>query len=272
MGASRRKKDRFFTAHPHCCFCGGVIPSSTIDHVPNRACFLGRNGPEGFEFPACDACQTATRLDEIAFSFIVRMSDQNTKNYDGPESQRAINGMANNHPNLLPNPYLSGPEKRRNLARLGMRKPYGMANDDIPMVLLPREIDVPIRRYTTKIVAALYYREKRRALPLDHWAHVRWGQGSQPSGQAMLEGFLRITPLAVQGSRTNMNIGDRFGYRYNKYDDPDVFAVIAQFGMGLIIAALVAPQSFAEQTDIPSDEWRPIAKWLDKSPDVLAPT
>jgi hypothetical protein len=94
MGTSRLKRQRFFAEHPHCCFCGGMKLATTIDHVPNRACFLGRYGPETFEFPACDACQRSTRLDEIAFTFTV--TDHNKRNYDRAESQRAISGLVNN--------------------------------------------------------------------------------------------------------------------------------------------------------------------------------
>jgi hypothetical protein len=262
MGVSRLKKQQFFAAHPHCCFCGGLRPATTIDHVPNRACFLGRHGPETFEFPACEACQKATRLDEIAFAFTVRMADHNQRNYDQVESKRAISGLVNNHPGLLPNPFFTAREKRRKLAQLGIKKPITMANADIPMVALPPGFDQPIRRYAAKIAAALYYREKGRAVALDQRIFVAWAQTVLPNGQELLESFRRITPFVVQGQRPNIDFGDRFGYRYNKHEDPDILVFLAQFGIGIVIGSMIVPESFAGQTDIPMEQWLPIGSFL----------
>lgn len=261
MGASRHKKGRFLTQHPFCCFCGGTKPTASIDHVPSRACFLGRHGPDTFEFPACDDCQNATRKDEIAFSFMVRVVDFNRDNYDQVEIQKAIAGMANNLGHLLPNPYLDGVQKRRKLTELGLRKPMDMTNEDIPMVAMPAALNVPIRRYSMKIVSALFYREKGRALPLDYVTVLKWGQLGLPSDRAMLKTFVQITPLLVRGARPNLNFGDRFGYRCNKAEDPDVFAAAIQFGKGLFILAMIAPLDFAMQT-IATEAWRPVSEEL----------
>ena len=102
MGEAKNKRRRFLERHPLCCFCGGLTPAITIDHVPARTCFAGRAAPEGFEFPACVACQSATRLDEMAFGFAVRMFDRNGANYRRDEVQKALVGLRNNLPHLIP--------------------------------------------------------------------------------------------------------------------------------------------------------------------------
>jgi hypothetical protein len=75
MGEAKQRKirqRRFLEEHNLCCFCGGTIEATTVDHVPARTCFKGRAYPETFEFPACQPCNAASRIDEIAFSFFVK--------------------------------------------------------------------------------------------------------------------------------------------------------------------------------------------------------
>src|SRR5258708_31634045 len=73
MGMSKLKRAQFFSAHPWCCFCGGSAPATTEDHIPSRAIFDSSNWPEGYSFPACDACNGLTRFDEIIIAMLSRI-------------------------------------------------------------------------------------------------------------------------------------------------------------------------------------------------------
>lgn len=53
----------------------------------------------------------------------------------------------------------------------------------------------------------------------------------------------------TQGWGPNMNFGDRFIYRCSKADDPDVFAVIAQFGGGIVVPMIVVAPDSREKLD-----------------------
>lgn len=263
MGQSKTKKADFLRTHPFCCFCGGKTRSVTIDHVPNRACFLGRNYPETFEFPACSGCQEATRKDELAFAFYVRMMDRHPNNYDRAEASKAISGLANNLPHLLPNPYISGIEKRRKLNELGLRKPLGMENADIPIVTFHPAVSEHLERYGLKIACALFYREKLRPVPQEYRAITTWGQIGVAGAHEILSRFVEMTPFLYRGARPNLDFGDRFGYRCNKADEPDVFAAISQFGQGLFIASLIVAPSFVAETDF-ANRWITVKEGLTK--------
>lgn len=240
MGAARRKRRRFLEEHPYCCFCGGGALATTIDHVPNRACFLGRAFPEGFEFPACGRCQDASRTDELAFAFAVRMCDTNSANYDSDESDRAITGLANNLRHLLPNPFLSANEKRRAWRGMGLAVPPGEIVADLPVVEINPAIHAHVLRYARKLAVALYYREKGRIAPPDRKIMAAWTQSSNQKGMRALRGFVEITPRATVGRRTNLDFGDQFNYHWDASDEPDLMAALVRFGQGVVLGTAVA--------------------------------
>lgn len=240
MGAQRSKRQRFLAEHQTCCFCGGRERATTIDHVPGRACFLGRAFPEGFEFPACDRCQNASRTDELAFAFMVRMCDANDANYDEAESNKAISGLANNLRHLLPNPFLGSNDKRRAWRSMGLEIPSGELAADLPVVEIDPAFHAHVLRYARKLALALYYKEKGRIAPPDHRVMTAWTQLTNRRGMNSLRGFLEITPRITVGRRTNLEFGDRFQYRWDESDVPDLMAALVTFGKGVVLGAAVA--------------------------------
>jgi hypothetical protein len=241
------KRARFLAKHPLCCFCGGVRKAATIDHVPARACFRGRAFPESFEFPACDACQNATRRDEIAFAFYCRMVDFNEANHDADELAGSVLGIQNNLKDVLPNPFMSANQKRAALRAMGLRKPEGMFLSDVPIIKFDKKLHEYILRYGRKIVCALFYREKGRPVPANYYVWAGWNQIANPTAEEALKAWIDMTPLVTIGARRNLDFGDRFGYRCNKADNPDVFAALCQFGQGLTISGVVVnPASLQE--------------------------
>jgi len=220
-----------------------------VDHVPGRVCFPERAYPETFEFPACAICQNATRLDELAFGFFVRMFDRNPENFDGAAVQKLITGMKNNLPHLLPNPHHNTRYKRTALKGMGFDFPLGQPISDAPVVSLDPRAHEPILKYAGKIALALYYREQARIAPSEHYLWTYWEQTSTPRGAKRLQSFLDITPGLTVGTRSNLNFGDRFQYRVNKSGSPDVIATLVSFGKGLSVATLIVEPDFWKKLD-----------------------
>lgn len=239
MAEGRRKKERFKAEHPWCCFCGGDVPATTIDHIPARTCFRNREYPEGFEFPACDRCQGASRMDEIAFAFWVRALDHNDDNLVDRDFDRLITGLMNNLPDLAPQGIASRQGKRQALRRMGLRLAPGMTLDQAPIFNIDTALHAYIERYSRKIALALYYREQRRIAKPDHRVLSTWGQASDRNFVERSQGFYDMTLIPTIGARPNVDIGDQFRYRCNKADDPDVFAALAEFGRGGVVLQMI---------------------------------
>lgn len=258
MGEAKKKRERFLAANPICCFCGGSEPATTIDHVPPRTCFPDRIGPEGFEFPACVWCQIASRKDEMALGFYVRLIDHDMQNYREDQSTKALVGLRNNLPELMPRFDLPGSKKRRSYQSFGVEKPQGVFSSDLPIVGVPEEAHEPILRYARKMACALFYREMGRPTPLDYSVWATWSQVQNRTQMERWRKFGEMTPLITKGGRTNLDLGSRFAYRCNKRSAPDLFAAIAQFGHGMVIAmGVVTPETRKKMDD---HEWTAVGE------------
>lgn len=215
------------------------MPATTIDHVPPRTCFPDRIGPEGFEFPACEWCQNASRKDELALGFFARLVDPDDDAYREDQSANALMGLRNNLPHLVPDFDLPASEKRRAYREYDIERPVGVFGSDLPVVGVPEEAHVSLLRYARKLACALFYREMRRPAPSDYFVWTTWSQGENRAQMEAWRKFVEMTPLITRGGRANLDFRDRFGYRCNKKADPDLFAAIAQFGRGLALAIVV---------------------------------
>lgn len=245
MGQRRAKRERFFAENPVCCFCGGEEPTTTVDHVPNRASFPYREGPEGYEFPACDVCQKETRLDEIAFSCMVHFNNHDPHLFDERGFARLIDGLRNNLPHMNSFDNLTPNQKRRALSDLGIERPAGTPLSEVAIVTVHPEFGIRTRRYLWKLARALFYKHVGRSAKSSSIAWSAWFQGKATNHQAHLETWQSITPILIHGTRRNFDYGNRFKYRINYSDELEVFAATGQFGDGLIFNVLLVNEEMA---------------------------
>lgn len=241
MGQARNRKKLFFERHNTCCFCGGVEEATTIDHVPNKDCFKGRAFPEGFEFPACEKCQVALRLDEQVFSFVVQMLDRNSDNYDREQARRAISGIVNNHPELAPQTVSDPADKIAALHAMGQPIPITTPLSDVPLIALPAGIADSIERVAMKIGLALFYRETGRIATKDHRIFAAWAMSSDRYAMQGIEQIKSMARFETSGWRPNLKFGDRLTYRWDVSENPDedIFMAVVEFGRGLIITTFI---------------------------------
>ena len=252
LGESRSRRERFFAANPICCFCGGEAAAVTIDHIPPRAAFARRVGPEGFEFPSCEACNHDTAGSEQIFSLYVRVMDRNTSNYDKDYNIALIQGISNNYPHLLPELNLSANRYRRILRQWGWDKPRHGLLSDASIVAIPGEVKIHIEIVGLKLLAALYYRHKAHMLTPRESTLIAWSQQGLPGVDEALNTLAGGFPELVVGQRINTSIGDQFAYRWGENPKEGLFGIVAGFGGGLLLIAASAPASVSEA----HEEWR----------------
>lgn len=226
-----------------CCFCGGLVPADTVDHVPLRAAFTGNVGPEGFEFPACSGCNSGSADSEQVFALYARLSDQTDRNDDKTHNDNLIRGVRNNYPELLPNPHLPANQKRRALRHFGWLKPDGMLLDDVNLVGVPAKVGDHIEMVAIKLLAALHYKHLGRALDDQHAVFGAWSQQGLPGVDEAQDVLFSSMPQLVIGARVNTNIGDQFAYRWGQNVKESLFGYAAGFGTGLFLFAASAPLS-----------------------------
>jgi hypothetical protein len=229
------RRQRLLAEHPYCCFCGGTIPATTLDHVPPKACFPDGFWPEEFEFPACERCNHGTTKNDQIFGFYAMLLD-----FDEAKRSRAyaakINrlraGIANNHPEALPNTQDARPVYR--VGSLVTPSPAAIS------VGTPAAFKDAAASIGNKLTHALYYREQRKALSVQHKFTTGCYQLQNSATTNLTEYFAKLLPGLTIGVRSNIkSYGERFAYKSGLKDDGDLFAYAAQFGKGLIIWGIV---------------------------------
>jgi hypothetical protein len=155
MGSAKRKSTKFFNQHPLCCFCGGGSLATTIDHVPNRAFFIKRDWPLGYEFPACAKCQKSTRTSELACAAIAR-SWPTADHADAREVVALYHGLAANDAAAFRE--FVGPERLTSLQLPTAVQFRLQTADGDPVMNLGPLMHAHLDDYIGKIVKALYYK------------------------------------------------------------------------------------------------------------------
>jgi len=236
MRATKRlsKTKRFLLDHPYCCFCGGAEPSTTIDHVPPKACFPEGYCPEEFEFPACEKCNGESRRDDQLFGFYSQLLDFNESNRtpaDVAKITKLQDSIAHNFPDALPDASTARP-----IYTVGsVITPSPLAIE----VRTPSLFREPVETLERKLTHALYYRETGRALSKNHLFLSEFYQ-PQGSSDVLTKYLVGLLPDQTIGGRSNVkNYGERFGYKSGWKEMEDFFMYIAQFGRGLIVWGIV---------------------------------
>ena len=202
------KKKRFLIGHPYCCFCGGTEASTTIDHVPPKACFPDGYGPEEFEFPACEACNQGSKREDQLFGFYSQLLDFNESNRtpeDNAKMTKLRDAIARNYRDALPDVTTARP-----IHQVGsIFTPYPVAIS----VQRPSAFQQPMETLQRKLTHALYYRETGRPLTKAHSFLSEFYQ-IQGSDHTLTKYFGELLPNQTIGGRSNLkNYGERFGYK-----------------------------------------------------------
>jgi len=102
MGNRKKYREKFFSVHNFCCFCGGNIAAAEIEHMPSRAMFRSKHRPQGFEFPICVDCNRVSRRSEAIVSFMA-LSKFDIDIYDKAYNhiRQIMDSIKRHHPALL---------------------------------------------------------------------------------------------------------------------------------------------------------------------------
>lgn len=242
MGEATRKKSRYqrlLENLPTCCFCGGVTPSSTVDHVPPQACFRKGYFPEGFEFPACELCNSSTKDDDQIFGYHIQLGDPDLANKDIKTILRLQDGVRNNYRTALPNLTLSDEQKKAALLAMGLQPPPDEILRHVPVARLSDDFQKAASTIGRKLACALYFRETKKILATSHFIWTACFHLPNPRSRAISDYLAKLLPDQTIGGRTNIKeYGRRFGYKSGYKSDDDFFVCACQFGAGFVVLSI----------------------------------
>lgn len=222
MGRAAENKKRFLKQHPKCCFCGGEREATTTDHIPSRAVFVGRNWPEGYEYPACIECNRDTAQDEQVVALISRFGLHDPRPGEDKELEKLLLGIRNNNPNVLRELQLRPIEVKRFLRNRDMELPQGMTTKEYPAVKLSGPlVTAAIERFARKLFLSLHYKHTNQIVTSSGGITIRWlsnGTKLSPEVEANFIQIIQNMPGSPEIRRSGEDISDQFKYRYAVVD------------------------------------------------------
>jgi hypothetical protein len=254
-GRRLNQRQRFLAENPDCYFCDGQNPATTADHVPPRACFPDGYAPEGFEFPACKACnEGAVKQDQI-FGLYALLLDFDESKLQRPEYLAKLNklrqGVRNNYPDALPDEDTATPVYGVN--SLYSPSPVAISVQTPPAL---KEAAVVMGK---KLTHALYLRESGNRLTAAHSFLSSVYQPQQGGTETLTTYFASLLPNQTVGERSNIkDYGDQFRYISGFKPEQDFFVYAAQFGHGAILWGIVR----GPHVPLPDGEPMRSAPWI----------
>ncbi len=240
MGASSHHRRRFLLANPVCAFCGGKVAATTIEHCPPRAMFQYRQWPEGFEFPACEACNSGTGDHDLLIAMLARM-DPFTNQGNKDEKLIGLMQMANKqYPGMFKKMMPSAIEARRQNRELGIQPAAGQSHQDTGVVKIPDEIHEAVCVLARKLAKGVFYREVATPFPDEGCLLLNWFTNSElfRTGQYMVFDLLKeLSGTAPPLLRSGQYLNDQFEYKLSLSADKTTMVLQARFGntFGLVV-------------------------------------
>lgn len=256
MGQAKSRKQQFLTAHPTCCFCGGVAVATSIDHQPARTIFLGREWPEGYEFPACDSCNQGSSTSELVAGLITRLGETDgvTREAEDAEFMAHLRGVRNNAP-ASADLVMSEDDVREWLRSRNVPEPSDAALTDIPVVRLPPEAARDVRLFGSKLALALHYKHTGIIVPRTGGVALQIHTNERLHFQGPLEESLRqYLKRRALIRRNGRSLESQFGYIYGITADLNVGVYYCAFRRSIAILMVVAIDP-AIVRDLRLDPW-----------------
>src|ERR1700676_5107432 len=93
MGEAKRMQSatqKFLAQYPACCFCGGLRPATTREHMPPKSLFDDSHRPDKLVMPACNECNGATSTADLTVAMISRWAYDNAPQEQADHKSLAV--------------------------------------------------------------------------------------------------------------------------------------------------------------------------------------
>ncbi|MFZ1430996.1 MAG: hypothetical protein WAS21_30070 [Geminicoccaceae bacterium] len=162
-------RERFFSTHRVCCYCGGDAKAETIDHIPARITFRGKRRPKGLEVPAFESCNQRTKIIDLIPAMMCRIDPRNFNDEDNADLAKILNAIRNNDSPMLAELQHVSRRQRRSFEQLNAPDTYaGVLNASGPRTGLY------MQKFGLKLGLALHYYNTGIVVPKIGGVAVRW--------------------------------------------------------------------------------------------------
>lgn len=237
MGEAKRRRrahQKVFEKCPNCIYCGGENPATTVEHMPPRMMFRGKERPKGLEFASCCFCNEGTRHADLIASTIGRVFPDSTTEMERAEYKQLIKAIKNNVPKVLEEMWLEPKAQAFARTRLPTSLKGGVLRVDGPLVSAYMEA------FAAKVGFALHYEASGQILPNGGVVFARWYSNvDQLEGRFPTELTAMLPPPQTlrQGKK---EVSDQFQYSFKIAEDHSIGAYVATFRYAFAVIAMSA--------------------------------
>ncbi|MCB1864444.1 MAG: hypothetical protein KDG50_03375 [Chromatiales bacterium] len=252
MGSRRLRRERFFSDHPNCCFCGGDTQAVEKDHIPSRSLFDDRQWPEEYVFPACTSCNRCTSDAERIIALISRLHDGDPG--EGSEAclRKHAQAVGRRNPDILSALQPTVRTARNAAKKYGVAVPNGKVSTEMGFLDLSHPgILEAITIFGRKLSLALYYKHTGRILGSRGGIAVNWFTNLELTAGELPPKVLSVMNGFPKVERANTSLGKQFYYRYGITACKTALGFVAYFRQSFAILGFVSPS--AERLKTKSD-------------------
>lgn len=221
--ARNTTKKHILKNNPFCIYCGGLEPSTTLDHMPNKGMFP-KDRPAGLEFPSCEACNQGAKWFEDVASFIGSVQWHQTDESVHAHFEVKLQHLIRNHSDIVEELEPTARQTRQAGSTLDQdRDPAGALNLQGPLV------SNAMLLYGAKLALALHWAERRQILPPSGRIGVIWWSNETAMLNKVPQQLFELLPTGrslQQGKKTSAY---PFQYSSAKTADTDATAHWATF-------------------------------------------
>ncbi len=238
-------KAAFFAENPYCIFCGGSTPATTKEHCPPKALFQNKECPEGYIFPACQACNRGTSDDDALIGMLGRMNPFSEENNLDGKVPGLIMNANHQHPGLVSDMLDLSPVQARKAAReLNIPRPAGLTYQQSGIVNVTDHMDHSVSVFAKKLSKALYFKATGKIFPSDGEIQLSWftnvdffRHGTFPT----LDAFKDINAVKPKLERNRKDLSNQFDYRFTVSADGKLCLLRAVFGKAFGFVTILSP-------------------------------
>lgn len=229
----RRNYDELLKKSPFCIFCGGNTPAVTVDHIPAKIMFDGRQRPKGLEFSACKICNNGAKHADLVAAWVGRFLPDPATKEQREEFPKLLRSINNNIPGLLQEMKMG-----RGAEKLAMRKlPIDV---DGGLLHVGPLVQKYMQVFSLKLGLALHREVSGNILPGAGGIAVRWFSnyekftGDFPDE---LTNFLGASKTLAAGKK---HVSDQFQYAWEISENKEFAIYFASFRMSFAVFAALA--------------------------------
>lgn len=209
--------------------------------------FVGRRWPEGHEFPACKTCNEASAQQEQLIAVLARIATVNPTPAEVDEYRDLLQGLQNNHPDVLQEMQPSANQVRAFLRDRGQQLGNGLVSRDVPVLSVRGPlVRAAVAAFARKLFLSLHYKYTGIIVPHSGGVAFKWITNSMAESAELFQHIDRLRnglPHAPEMRRSNTRLENQFSYKYFINEDDTFSAYFALFRESFAMVGAVRTDS-----------------------------